>query len=135
MTGFTKVNLVNSIVVIIINITLNILWIPHYGIIGAAYATFVSMASLGLLRIVEVNYYIKISPFSIKLLKPVIAGSIMIIVLILLKPIVMPMHTLISLIIVSLVGLFIFFAILWLLKFDQDEKEIWSGITMIINKK
>ncbi len=135
MTGFTKVNLVNSIVVIIINITLNILWIPHYGIIGAAYATFVSMALLGILRIIEVNHYVKISPFSIKLLKPVIAGGIMIIVLILLKPIVMPMHTLISLIIVSLVGLFIFFAILWLLKFDQDDKEIWSGITMITNKK
>jgi O-antigen/teichoic acid export membrane protein len=135
MTGFTKVNLVNSIVVIIINITLNILWIPHYGIIGAAYATLVSMALLGILRIIEVNHYVKISPFSIKLLKPVIAGGIMIIVLILLKPIVMPMHTLISLIIVSLVGLFIFFAILWLLKFDQDDKEIWSGITMITNKK
>ena len=93
------------------------------------------MALLGILRIIEVNHYVKISPFSIKLLKPVIAGGIMIIVLILLKPIVMPMHTLISLIIVSLVGLFIFFAILWLLKFDQDDKEIWSGITMITNKK
>jgi O-antigen/teichoic acid export membrane protein len=135
MTGFTKVNLVNSIVVIIINITLNILWIPHYGIIGAAYATFVSMASLGLLRIVEVNYYIKILPFSLKLMKPVFSGGIMILVLSLLKPIVMPMHTVTSLIIITLVGLLTYFAILWLLKFDDDDREIWSGIIMITKKK
>jgi len=135
MSGFTKVNLVNSIIVVLTNVVLNIVWIPMFGFIGAAYATFISMALLGILRIIEVKHYINITPFSIKLLKPVVAGGIMIIVLILLKPIVMPMHTLISLIIVTLVGLLTFFTILWLLKFDQDDREIWSGITMITNKK
>ncbi|HIC38831.1 MAG TPA: hypothetical protein EYO79_05090, partial [Candidatus Marinimicrobia bacterium] len=101
----------------------------------AAYATFVSMASLGLLRIVEVNYYIKILPFSLKLMKPVFSGGIMILVLSLLKPIVMPMHTVTSLIIITLVGLLTYFAILWLLKFDDDDREIWSGIIMITKKK
>nr|MBC8323991.1 flippase [Candidatus Neomarinimicrobiota bacterium] len=135
MTGFTKVNLVNSIIVVLINITLNIFWIPHYGIIGAAYATFVSMALLGFLRIVEVNHYIKISPFSIKLIKPIFAGGIMILVLSLFKPIVMPMHTILTLISVIIIGFLTFFMMLWLMKFDDDDKEIWSGIKMISNRK
>ncbi|MDP6499738.1 MAG: flippase, partial [Candidatus Marinimicrobia bacterium] len=135
MSGFTKVNLVNSIIVVLINITLNILWIPHFGIIGAAYATFVSMALLGILRIVEVYYFIKLNPFSLKLLKPIIAGVIMALVLISIKPMVLSLHTIVSLIIILLVGLLSFFFMLWMLKFDDDDREIWSGIGMITNRR
>jgi len=135
MAGYPKINLINSIFVLMINVVLNYVWIPLFGINGAAYATLVSISFLAVIRLIEVRMIVKIQPFSIKMLKPVIAGGIMIIVLSLLKPIVMPMHTLTSLIIVSLVGLFIFFAILWLLKFDDDDLKIWSGITMITNKK
>ena len=135
MTGFTKVNLFNSIIVVLINITLNLLWIPQYGIIGAAYATLISMALLGLLRIVEVNHLIKITPFSLKLMKPIIAGIIMTAVLIYIKPVVLPLHTITSLIIITLVGLLSFFTMLWLLRFDADDRNIWSGIVMITNRK
>ena len=135
MTGFTKVNLFNSIIVVLINITLNLLWIPQYGIIGAAYATLISMALLGLLRIVEVNHLIKITPFSLKLMKPIIAGIIMTAVLIYIKPVVLPLHTITSLIIITLVGLLSFFTMLWLLRFDADDRKIWSGIVMITNRK
>ena len=135
MTGFTKVNMFNSLVIIIINIILNIIWIPQYGIMGAANATFVSMLSLGLLRIFEVHQLVKITPFSLKLLKPILAGGVMIFVLFLIRPIVLPMHTILSLIVISLIGFISFFMILWLLKFDTDDKEIWSGIRMITNKK
>ncbi len=135
MTGFTKVNLVNSIIIVLINITLNILWIPHYGIIGAAYATFVSMALLGILRIVEVYYFVKLNPFSLKLFKPIIAGVIMAVVLIYIKPMVLSLHTIVSLIIILLVGLLSFFFMLWMLKFDDDDREIWSGIGMITNRR
>ena len=135
MTGFTKVNLFNSIIVVLINITLNLLWIPQYGIIGAAYATLISMALLGLLRIVEVNHLIKITPFSLKLMKPIIPGVIMTAVLIYIKPVVLPLHTITSLIIITLVGLLSFFTMLWLLRFDADDRKIWSGIVMITNRK
>jgi O-antigen/teichoic acid export membrane protein len=135
MTGFTKVNLVNSIIIVLINITLNILWIPEFGIIGAAYATFVSMALLGILRIVEVYYFIKLNPFSLKLLKPIIAGVIMALVLIYIKPMILSLHTIVSLIIILLVGLLSFFFMLWMLKFDDDDREIWSGIGMITNRR
>ncbi len=39
MTGFTKINMVNSIIAVSVNVALNVIWIPIYGIMGAAYAT------------------------------------------------------------------------------------------------
>ena len=114
---------------------MNLLWIPQHGIIGAAYATLISMALLGLLRIVEVNHLIKITPFSLKLMKPIIAGVIMTAVLIYIKPVVLPLHTITSLIVITLVGLLSFFTMLWLLRFDADDRKIWSGIVMITNRK
>ena len=135
MAGFPRVNLINSIFVLIINVILNIQWIPQYGIIGAAYATLSSMALLGLLQIVEVNHLIKITPFSLKLMKPIIAGIIMTAVLIYIKPVVLPLHTITSLIIITLVGLLSFFTMLWLLRFDAADRKIWSGIVMITNRK
>tara|TARA_B100002003_G_scaffold197893_1_gene188448 strand:- start:391 stop:1200 length:810 start_codon:yes stop_codon:yes gene_type:complete len=135
MAGYPKINLINSIFVLMINVVLNYVWIPLFGINGAAYATLVSISFLAVIRLIEVRMIVKIQPFSIKMLKPVIAGGIMIVVLSLLKPIVMPMHTLTSLIIVSLVGLLSFFFMLWMLKFDDDDREIWSGIGMITNRR
>jgi O-antigen/teichoic acid export membrane protein len=135
MTGFTKINMVNSIIAVLINIVLNITWIPLYGIMGAAYATLVSMAALGGLRLVEVQHYVKINPFSLKLLKPIIAGGGMFIILKMVTPTIMPMHTILSLLIVTAIGFLSFYLILWLLKFDDDDKEVWSGIRMITNKK
>ena len=102
---------------------------------GAAYATLVSMLVLGGLRLVEVQKFVKINPFSLKLLKPVIAGSGMYLILTLIKPSILPLHTILSLFIVSIVGSLSFYMILWLLKFDDDDKEVWSGIRMITNKK
>lgn len=134
MTGFTKINLYNSIVVVGMNILLNIIWIPQFGMVGAAYATLVSMVVLGLVRIIEVQKLINITPFSFKLFKSIIAGVIMALVLCFVKPLVMPMHTIITLITVTVIGFLSFFAILWILKFDVDDKEVWSGIRMIIRK-
>ncbi len=135
MSGFTKINLVNSIIVVLINISLNIIWIPQFGIVGAASATFTSFLLLGLLRIIEVQYLIKLNPFSFKLLKPIIAGIVMILVLNFIKPFVMPMHTILTLISVIIIGFLTFFVMLWLMKFDSDDKEIWSGIGMITNRR
>jgi len=135
MTGFTNINLFNSVIAVVTNVILNIMWIPVYGIMGAAYATLVSMLVLGGLRLVEVQKFVKINPFSLKLLKPVIAGSGMYLILTLIKPSILPLHTILSLFIVSIVGSLSFYLILWLLKFDDDDKEVWSGIRMITNKK
>jgi len=54
-TGHTRVNLLNGIVIGTLNTVLNLLWIPKYGLIGAASATAVSASVVGLLQIVELR--------------------------------------------------------------------------------
>jgi O-antigen/teichoic acid export membrane protein len=134
MTGFPRVNLMNSTIVLFINIILNYLWIPQYKIMGAAYATLVSMTILAIMRLIEVKMIVKIQPFSIKMLKPIIAGIAMAVVLYGIKPIIFPLHTLLTLSAAVIAGGIIFYVMLWLMKFDRDDKEIWSGISMIIKR-
>lgn len=135
MAGFPKVDLINSIFVLMINVIFNYMWIPQYGIKGAAYATLASMTSLAILRLIEVKWMVKIQPFSIKLLKPFIAGSVMALILFFIKPIIFPLHTILTLLIVLIVGFVTFLIFLWMMRFDKDDKEIWSGIAMIFNRR
>ena len=74
MTGRPKINLLNSIALCVLNIILNYLLIPQYGIIGAAFATGLSIAIVNILRLIEVYYFLRIHPFKLNYLKPCIAG-------------------------------------------------------------
>jgi O-antigen/teichoic acid export membrane protein len=135
MAGFPRVNMINSIIVLSLNVVLNYLWIPIFGILGAAYATLSSMALLAIIRLIEVRKIVKIQPFGIKMLKPFIAGIAMTVVLYLIKPIIFPFHTILTLLIAVVAGLISFVFCLWVMKFDRDDKEIWSGIFMITNRR
>ena len=52
-TGHSKVNLLNAILVGVLNTALNWLWIPRYGLLGAASATAASIALVGFLQVLE----------------------------------------------------------------------------------
>jgi len=135
MAGYPKINMVNSIIALSVNIILNYIWIPVYGITGAAYATLSSMVLLAIIRLIEVRRIVKIQPFSIKMLKPVIAGGVMAIILFFLKPFIFPLHTILTLFIATTTGIVIFSGGLWVMRFDSDDKEIWSGLLMITNRR
>jgi O-antigen/teichoic acid export membrane protein len=64
---------------VLLNILLNLLLIPQYGIIGAALATIVSNMVTILLRILVIYRYFKIHPFSSHLVVPIVTFSILII--------------------------------------------------------
>jgi len=59
----TKLLLFNSIIIALINLILNYILIPSYGIIGAAIATSTSFLVMGLLLIVEIKIILNIWPF------------------------------------------------------------------------
>jgi O-antigen/teichoic acid export membrane protein len=61
----------------LLNLLLNLLLIPQYGIIGAALATIVSNMVTVLIRILVIYRYLKIHPFSSHLVVPIIAFSIL----------------------------------------------------------
>jgi O-antigen/teichoic acid export membrane protein len=47
-----------------INVALNLLWIPEYGIMGAAGASASALSLWSLLRVIEVHFLLKCSPVS-----------------------------------------------------------------------
>jgi O-antigen/teichoic acid export membrane protein len=81
MTGYERIQLVNNLLALGLNIGLNLFLIPRYGILGAAIATSVSLAVLNVLRVIQVIRFIGISPFSTNYFRgifPVGAGVIVI---------------------------------------------------------
>ena len=131
MTGFPKINFMNSIAVLIVNLVFNIILIPAYAGFGAAIATLISMSFLGFLRTIEVWYILKLQPVSVRLLKPVMAGIVTWIVLTQIKFIIMSFHTVITLLVATIVIVFSFFVLLWLMRFDNDDKQVVSALKAI----
>lgn len=74
MTGNTKLKLLNSVVVVVTTLTLNMLLIPHWGLIGAAAAALAAAAVVNLLRLGEVFILFKFLPYDLSFAKPIFAG-------------------------------------------------------------
>ena len=134
MTGHPKINFFNSIFILLINFSINIYLIPLYKGVGAAIATLISMTFLGVIRSIEIWYYLKLQPLSLKLIKPFLAIFVVMIVTISIKPLIVPFHTIISLIIASIIIGLSFLVLLWLIGFDKDDKQVISAIKMIFVK-
>jgi len=66
MSGHSMLNLANGVVAAIVNITLNFLLIPEFGVVGAAIATSITLASWGLWRVAEVWWLLRCFPFTLK---------------------------------------------------------------------
>ena len=68
MIGKSKKILFNLLISTIINIILNILLIPRYGLIGAAFATMSSYIFWSILSFIQADYYLSIVPFRKKMI-------------------------------------------------------------------
>jgi len=131
MTGYSKVNLINALIVSIVNIVLNIILIPQFGINGAAIATLISLSILGLLRWTQNIILNKIQSFSLKSLKSIFAGLFTFILLMIIKPYIMQYHTIITLLLAVLVTFAVYLFWLWMFKFDDDDKEVIYAMKVI----
>jgi len=69
MLGKSKLILTDIIASTILNVILNILLVPKYGINGAAFATMISYIILSLLFLLQAGYYASIIPFRRKILR------------------------------------------------------------------
>jgi O-antigen/teichoic acid export membrane protein len=73
MTGKQKWEVFNSISMLILNVILNILLIPKFGVVGAAIATTTSLSIINVLKLLETYKEFKIHPYSYRYLKGIIA--------------------------------------------------------------
>jgi O-antigen/teichoic acid export membrane protein len=74
MTGHSRWNLFNSVVVGVTNALLNALWIPQHGLWGAALATAVSTIAVSLLQLVEAKLLVGVRARLDLVRKPLLAG-------------------------------------------------------------
>jgi len=73
MAGYSLLNMVNGIIAVAVNLTLNYLLIPEYGILGAATASCVAISLWPLLRLIEVWWLMRCFPFTWR--TALVAGS------------------------------------------------------------
>ena len=69
MTNYPWLTFVNNVGSVIINIILNFILIPKFGIVGAAVATCVSIIFRNIAAVIEVKKLLSMSPFSFSLIK------------------------------------------------------------------
>ena len=131
MSGYTRIVFWNSLVAFMLNIILNIILIPKYGIMGAAWATLISLLVIGVLRIIEVKKILGLSMYSYKLLKPILAGCITCIAIFCIRSYIMNYHTVITLLLALPFSIIIYGLVLWLLRLEPEDYDFLYGLNIL----
>jgi len=126
MTGRNFLTLFNALLFLAINIILDVILIPKYGIIGAAVGPAVSLTMVNLIRLIQVYKQFKIHPYSLRLAIPAGMAVIMFLVIVISKAAfnVGKVGVVMS-IIYSLIGLLIYFSVI-AFTVHADDKEIFK---------
>lgn len=127
MTNHTKFNVANSIFMVIVTISSDLILIPRWGVIGAAAASAFSTVIVNVVCMLEVYVLLKMQPYGRQVFKPVLAASITAVITYLLNP---------YLVLPSLLHLLIGVIILWgtytlimkLLGFSEEDLAILTNL-------
>jgi O-antigen/teichoic acid export membrane protein len=76
MSGHPKVNLIDSILTLILNVVLDLLLIPRLGIMGAAIGSSIAIGLVNILRTIQVYWILHIWAYDWRFLKPVAAAAV-----------------------------------------------------------
>ena len=135
MTGYTKLKLVNSIIRLVIFITLDLLLIPKWGIVGAAVAILVGEGGINILRLLQVYVIYKILPFNKSFYKPILATVVGAIV-VLVAGRFLPYESNYILAGLNMLLMMLSYAgIILLLGFTKDELSLYHALTANIKNK
>jgi O-antigen/teichoic acid export membrane protein len=74
MIGRSKLTLANSIVYLVVNVGLDVLLIPRWGMIGAALAVTLTGVLINTLRLIEVFVLLRLWPYDRSFAKPIVAA-------------------------------------------------------------
>lgn len=80
MSGRVSVNMVDNLAALVLNILLNIVLIPAYGILGAAVAWAVSLAVVNIARVWQVRAQVHALPVTVGMVKGVVAAVVALVV-------------------------------------------------------
>jgi O-antigen/teichoic acid export membrane protein len=128
MTGRPKTNLLNSGIMCIINVILNMLLIPPYGIIGAACATAFAIISVQLLRLGEVWYFLKMHPYRGDFWKPVLCCLVSFSIIFSTGRLVADINEILRIILFSIVFLSSYIGLLFLFKLSPEDRVTMNAL-------
>jgi len=132
MLGKTRLLMLNAIIVALLNIILNIILIPKFGIVGAATALAITYSLLGILQFIEVYFLIKANFLELNYIKIIISIIFAVTPLLLIKYFSNTFK--IYLIIIYLIIFFMIYLI-FLKLFKIIDKEDYYFVKRIILKK
>jgi O-antigen/teichoic acid export membrane protein len=125
----TKLELLNISSGAILNIILNIILIPKYGIMGAAVATSISFLLTSILYFIEGLWIIKINPLKFNYLKIIISILITSLLIKYISQNFINVDNIINLLIISILFVILYFVLLILTRsFEKEDKNILSKI-------
>ena len=81
LSKYYRFTVITIIILAFISIMLNLILIPKYGMIGAAYASLISILLYNIIKFIFIKVKMKISPFSINSFKIIIVGLIVFIII------------------------------------------------------
>ncbi len=129
MSGHHKIILFNDIAVAGINVLLNFLLIPQYGMHGAAIATGISIVLMSFVQLVEVFHFLKMHSFKISFLKGLIAAGVCIVFLGFIKEYISEdIFQVKRLLIISCSTLIVYLISIFVLKLDAEDKFVLSMV-------
>ena len=135
MTGYARLSLFNALLTLGLQVAFNLLLIPRMGINGAALASLLVFFLLASLRLAETGYYLKIHPFSKALWKPFAAALLTGLLLMVLRAWLLTLPPFTALLLGALLSFGSYTILLWLLKLEEEEREIIFKAMAFFNKE
>ncbi len=131
MSGRSKITLINAFIAFSSNISLCFILIPLYGIIGAAYASTISLIFITIIGLLEVFAIYRIHPYQVNILKPMLGGGISLsLSLIIIKYFIKSSTYFINLSAGVLILLIVYSLLIFLFGISGEEKLILKKIKM-----
>jgi O-antigen/teichoic acid export membrane protein len=124
MTGHSGWNLINSTTVAVVNVALNLLLIPRYGIIGAAMATVIASAVISAMQLVEAKKLLGVVLIPARIYKPYLAIALPVAGILIAHLFGPVMDSLFGRIAAAGLAVVLFFAGLLVLKIDERDRRI-----------
>ncbi len=128
MSGHQIVEFYNTFTAVILNIILNLFFIPIWGIEGAALATGISVFTLHLLRLSEVLYFLKLWPISNKYIGGLVVGLIVTIIGAVFRTTLQNVYYLHHIVLMALVVAVSFVMLLLFLGVDEEDKLVFEVV-------
>jgi len=127
MKGKSKLILFNLSIAVIVNIVLNLILTPKYGINGAAFSTMISYIFLGLLSFFIAKNQTKINPLRLDMIKIILVAIIPTVILFYLRN--MILLTLLNIILLGVMFVIIYFILIFLThSLDKNDLMILKAI-------